>query len=82
MQALSHQITRVHDRLDSVMLRGGAEDIVVKPTGIITPPTRPSIQPMMVRMDSRSTHPLVQMLRGVKPMPPPPPVRLNRSSPY
>eukprot|EP00971_Amphidinium_carterae_P021833 430866-Amphidinium_carterae.1 len=64
------------------MLRSGAEDIVAKPTGIIAPPMQPSTQPMMVRTDSRSTHPPVQMLRGAKPMPPPPPVRTNRSSPY
>eukprot|EP00971_Amphidinium_carterae_P179199 3554646-Amphidinium_carterae.1 len=27
MQTLSNQIARVHDRLDSVMLRNGAQDI-------------------------------------------------------
>eukprot|EP00971_Amphidinium_carterae_P300952 5979945-Amphidinium_carterae.1 len=62
------------------MLRSGAEDIVAKPTGIITPLPLP--QPMVNRTDTRSTHPPVQMLRGAKPMPPPPPVRSNRSSPY
>eukprot|EP00971_Amphidinium_carterae_P067843 1343197-Amphidinium_carterae.2 len=60
------------------MLRSGAEDIVAKPTGIVTPST----QPVVVKTEQRLPHPLVQMLRGAKPMPPPPPVRSNRSSPY
>eukprot|EP00971_Amphidinium_carterae_P196163 3892356-Amphidinium_carterae.1 len=40
MQALSQQIAGVHDRLDSVMLRSGSQDIMARPIEIITPSTQ------------------------------------------
>eukprot|EP00971_Amphidinium_carterae_P285289 5663591-Amphidinium_carterae.1 len=78
MQTLSSQITRVHDRLDSVMLRSGAKDIMAKPTGITTPST----QHVVVKTEQRPPHSLARLWRSAKPMPPPPPIRSNRSSPY
>eukprot|EP00971_Amphidinium_carterae_P022586 445369-Amphidinium_carterae.3 len=70
MQTSFTQITRVHDRPDSVMLPSGAEDVAIidKPSGIITP----SLQPVAVKQEHRYQSALVQMLRGAKPMPPPP----------
>eukprot|EP00971_Amphidinium_carterae_P014254 281498-Amphidinium_carterae.1 len=86
MQTLSHQIALVHDRLDSVMLRNGASDIMARPTGITTPSTQqvttPSTQHVMVKTEQRPPNPPAGLLRGAKPMPPPPPIRSYRSSPY
>eukprot|EP00971_Amphidinium_carterae_P095132 1882135-Amphidinium_carterae.1 len=44
--------------------------------------TTPSTQHVVVKTEQRPPHPLARLWRSAKPMPPPPPIRSNRSSPY
>eukprot|EP00971_Amphidinium_carterae_P234177 4646594-Amphidinium_carterae.1 len=59
---------------------------MAKPTGITTPSTHhvttPSTQHVVAKTEQRPQRPPTRMLRGARPMPPPPPIRSNRSSPY
>eukprot|EP00971_Amphidinium_carterae_P112825 2234401-Amphidinium_carterae.1 len=60
------------------MLRNGAQDIVNRPIEIITPSTQhvtmPSTQHVVAKTEQRPHRPPTRMLRGAKPMPPPPPI--------